>query len=240
MIYHHQRWLIDYITWPLRILSEDVVAKPDEPGEWSGIGGNVELIVLSGFLGSGKTTLLLRLSREFRAQGARVAIVVNEIGEIGIDNALLKRLDQNGWELGSGCICCTLAGDLVQTLREIREKFSPDKVILEPSGASQPDLILSALKCGGDELVGRLRWLALVDPLRLTELVSVLGPLMESYLHRADAVVITKADLASRTELAAARAWVKRLRPDIRCITADAANGSADAKASVRELLAWS
>ncbi|MCX7173865.1 MAG: cobalamin biosynthesis protein P47K [Proteobacteria bacterium] len=206
----------------------------------------MELIILSGFLGSGKTTLLLRLSQEFRSQGARVAIVVNEIGDIGIDNALLKRIDQNVWELVGGCICCTLASDLIQTLREIREKFCPDKVILEPSGASQPDMILSALECGGSELVGSLHWLALIDPLRLTELLAVLEPLMESYLRHADAAVITKGDLASTNELAAARAWVNRLRPDIRCITAgggDAdqlslASAAGQAKSSMRELLA--
>lgn len=197
----------------------------------------MDLVVLSGFLGSGKTTLLLQLARGLQARGQTVAIVVNEIGDIGIDNTLLRHLGGEVWELVGGCVCCTLAGSLAETLKEIAQKFAPDKVLLEPSGASQPDLVVQALACGGD-LVHDTRWIAVVDPLRLTELVAVIEPLLESQLACADVVVIAKADSASPEQMDSARRWVGSLRPDLRCIALGRCAGDA-VSAAQEELLSW-
>lgn len=175
----------------------------------------MELIGLLGFLGAGKTTALLDLARQASAQGKKVAIIVNEIGDIGIDDALLRRLGNNVWELVGGCICCTLSGELANTLRDIAERHDPDLVLLEPSGASHPDAIFEALKYAKDLPVGATHWLAIVDPVRLDMLVAVLGPLIESHLARADAVVIGKADVASAAQLQAARQWVASTRPGV-------------------------
>lgn len=199
----------------------------------------MRLIVLSGFLGSGKTTLLLRLARALRAGGARVAIVVNEIGDIGIDNTLLRHMGGAVWELVGGCICCTLGASLVSTLQEIQDRFAADHILLEPSGASQPELIAQTLAAGGSGFSSDWHWLAVVDPLRLTELVAVISPLLEAQLDRADAVVVTKADVASSEQLALARRWVASLRPDVPCL-ALGNRGAADAgeRTAEAELLA--
>lgn len=184
----------------------------------------MRLIVLTGFLGSGKTTAMLALARELHAGGAKVALLVNEIGEIGIDGALLRRLGANVWELAGGCVCCTLTAELTETLDEIRRSFAPDFMLLEPSGASQPETIGRALHAGAgirdgadfDLAVGG--WLALVDPLRLEELVAVLEPLMSAHIQCADAVLIPKADLATASQIDSAVRWVHGLRPELRCI----------------------
>ena len=88
----------------------------------------MHLLLLSGFLGSGKTSLLLPLSKAVVHSGYRVAIIVNEIGEIGIDNQVMRHLELNVWELVAGCICCTLSGDLIATLQNLDLDHAVDLV----------------------------------------------------------------------------------------------------------------
>jgi hypothetical protein len=106
----------------------------------------MHVLLLSGFLGSGKTTLILPLSKVVVQSGYRVAIIINEIGEIGIDNQVMRHLDLNVWELVAGCICCTLSGDLIATLQKLDLDHAPDLVIVEASGTADPKSILGALR----------------------------------------------------------------------------------------------
>jgi G3E family GTPase len=195
----------------------------------------MQLIVLTGFLGSGKTTALLSFARELSGSGAKVAIIVNEIGDIGIDNLLLKQLGANMWELLGGCICCTLVADLGTTLSKISADYAPDYVFLEPSGASNPGRIPDALQYSKDLQLSRISWLAIVDPLRLEELVTVLEPLMESHLRVADIAIITKKDEATPEQIEAARKWIASLRPELPCVAVDMK--SETGRASLRELI---
>jgi G3E family GTPase len=182
----------------------------------------MQLIVISGFLGSGKTTAMLSFARELAAKGRKVAIIVNEIGAIGIDNVLLKQIGANVWEILGGCICCTLAGELGSTLTRLAADFAPEVVLLEPSGASHPRTIESVLRYV--QGVSAMRWLAIIDPLRLEELVTVLEPLLESQVKAADAAIITKSDEATLEQLDAARNWALGLRPGLPCFIADMKN----------------
>lgn len=187
----------------------------------------MRLVVISGFLGSGKTTAMLSFVREAMLAGGKVAVIVNEIGEIGVDNVILKQAGANVWELLGGCICCTLAGSLGATLAMLAADHAPDIVFMEPSGASQPSSIRTALgRHGVAALVQETRWLAIIDPLRLEELVAVLEPLMESQIRNADAAIISKIDSASSTQLAASLAWISGLRPDLPCFLADMKNAA--------------
>ncbi len=97
------------------------------------------------FLVGQDNPLIIPLVNAVVKSGRRVAIIVNEIGEIGIDNQLMRKLDLNVWELIVGCICCTLTGDLVTTLQKLDTAHAPDLVIVEPSGAANPRNVLSAL-----------------------------------------------------------------------------------------------
>ena len=95
-------------------------------------------LVISGFLGSGKTTLVRCLLETAQAEGTRVAVVSNELGELGIDRALLGRGDEAFVELEGGCVCCELSNDLIDTLQMLREKVNPDRIIIETSGVALP------------------------------------------------------------------------------------------------------
>lgn len=180
----------------------------------------MRLIVISGFLGTGKTTAMLSFARELTQAGRKVALIVNEIGEIGIDNVVLQQAGANVWELLGGCICCTLAGSLATTLETMAAQYHPEIVLMEPSGASHPDAVKSGLRHVKQGAI-ELSWVTLVDPLRLEELVAVLEPLMESHVKAADAVIITKAAAATKAQLEAAGRWVAGLRPDAPCFCTD-------------------
>lgn len=84
----------------------------------------MRLLVFSGFLGSGKTTLIIALAKRLAAAGHRTCFVINEVGEIGIDQQVMRDGGLEVWEITAGCICCQLGSDLVATLHEISERLS--------------------------------------------------------------------------------------------------------------------
>jgi G3E family GTPase len=182
----------------------------------------MHLLLIAGFLGSGKTTLTINLARAAVAHGRRVAVLVNEIGEIGIDNQLMRQLELNVWELFGGCICCNLSGDLVSTLQKLDSSYNADLVILEPSGAAEPGNILHALPYYRGRPLESVKTLALLDPLRLAALYQVLTPLITKQVQGADWLVITKADVASAEEVAEARRIATELNPAARLVTLNA------------------
>ena len=161
----------------------------------------MRLLLFSGFLGSGKTTLVIRLAQFAVDLGKKVAILVNEIGEVGIDNQLMRQLDMNVWELLNGCICCTLSADLVSTLQQLDSDYSPDLVIIEPSGAANPKSILSALPYYKGKPLESMHTISILDPLRLEMLVEVMTPLIVSQIQHADLILVSKCDQAKSEEI---------------------------------------
>jgi G3E family GTPase len=161
----------------------------------------MNLLLFSGFLGSGKTTLVIKLAKYVVEQGKKVAILVNEIGEVGIDNQLMRQLDLNVWELLNGCICCTLSADLVSTLQQLDSDYAPDLVIIEPSGAADPKSILNALPYFKGTPFESMQTISVLDPLRLEILIEVVTPLIVSQIGHADLVLVTKCDQAKLEEI---------------------------------------
>ena len=185
----------------------------------------MHLLTISGFLGSGKTTLIIKLAKAATQKGLRAAILVNEVGEIGIDDQLLRQLDMNVYELLSGCICCTLAKDLPGTLQKLAEDYKPDLVMLEPSGVADLEKVLSALVYYRGEPLQSQRNITIVDPLRLQQLVSVLTPLITSQINNADILLINKIDVASEDELKSSENIVTDLNPPGKIFRTSVKNG---------------
>ena len=92
--------------------------------------------IFSGFLGAGKTTLIKKLIREAYA-GENVVLIENEFGEIGVDGGFLQDAGIRITEMNSGCICCSLVGDFAKALKEVAAKYSPDRILIEPSGVGK-------------------------------------------------------------------------------------------------------
>lgn len=178
----------------------------------------MQLLIISGFLGAGKTTLIIRLAKEAVAKKVKVAVIVNEVGEIGIDDMFMRQLDLNVWEMLGGCICCTLAADLGNTLDKLIEEYQPDLVLLEPSGAADLRAINEIITAYEDRSIFKTCKLTIVDPLRLPMLMEVITPLITSQIQSAEWILINREDVASSEDMENARQTVSHLNPEAKII----------------------
>ena len=197
----------------------------------------MHMLLFSGFLGSGKTSFIVPLSKAIVQSGRRVAIIVNEVGEIGIDNQLMRQLDLNVWELVAGCICCTLSGDLVATLQTLNSDYSLDLVVIEASGAADPNSILGVLRYYKGRALTSVRTVTVVDPLRLGMLIEVMTPLITSQIRHADLIIVSKTDLSTPDEVEFARRTAQEINPMARIVSA-AVRGHLEGEL-ISELLPW-
>ncbi len=154
----------------------------------------IPLHVLTGFLGSGKTTVLSELLREPR--GERIAVLVNEVGDLALDHHLMERVDEDVIALASGCVCCTIRSELSAALERVIA-LAPTRIVLETTGLADPAPILHALVTD-PRLASTLRIesvIAVVDAARIETLIDA-QPEVRRQLELADRVVLTKGDLA--------------------------------------------
>lgn len=181
-----------------------------------------KIFLVSGFLGSGKTTFIKALVEYFSATELKTALVINEMGEIGIDNRYMKRLGHNIWELFGGCICCTLAAGLVNTLEQLK-KYEPDVILIEPSGEAEPKITIDALINMGIDR-SDIKNFFLLDTTRLEMFMAVLQPLIFSSIDEADVILINKSELVDDSTVKEAYKIVQERRPDVLIIKTDKNN----------------
>jgi G3E family GTPase len=184
----------------------------------------MELIVISGFLGSGKTSILLTLAKAFIAQGRKVAIIENEVGKNGVDGEELKAEGLNVREIYSGCVCCSLRHDLIQTLLKLEREVQPDVVFLEPSGVAGPKQIQHCL-CGYGGEIDKQTFLVVADAERLPVIQDFSIPLVHDGLEIADLVAINKCDLVSVEQLEALEARMREVNPTVDLVRVSALEG---------------
>jgi G3E family GTPase len=169
--------------------------------------------VLTGYLGAGKTTLLNRILTE--NHGKRYAVIVNEFGEVGIDNDLIVNADEEIFEMNNGCICCTVRGDLIRILAGLmRRKGNFDGILVETTGLADPAPVAQTFFV--DEDVRRKTKLdAIVTVADAKHLMSEIGQAHEAQeqLAFADVVLLNKTDLVSGDELATVEARIRQINP---------------------------
>ena len=178
----------------------------------------MQVNLLFGFLGSGKTTLARRLLKEGGGE-RKMAVIVNEFGDVGIDGEILEGADIDMVELTSGCLCCTLKGPLVNAIEELNAKKDIDITIIEATGIAEPEEMIEMFS---DETfssrydVGPM--LTVVDVPKFTQLLEMLGPFYEAQIRNADVLVLNKIDLASADDLDTVRAAIVELNGDAELI----------------------
>ncbi|MYG40921.1 MAG: GTP-binding protein [Nitrospira sp. SB0677_bin_15] len=165
-------------------------------GDVPATGNSVPALVVSGFLGAGKTTLVRHLLEEAQEQGVRMAVVSNEFGELGIDQALLgNQAGQHYVELEGGCVCCKLSDEFVTTLQQIREEVHPDRVVVETSGVALPfDTLLNFWREPVSEWVGECLSAVVVNAEQVAEKRDLEGT-FEQQVSSADLLILNKLDL---------------------------------------------
>jgi len=175
--------------------------------------GKIPVTVLTGYLGAGKTTLLNRILSE--DHGRKFAVIVNEFGEIGIDNDLVVGADEEVFEMNNGCVCCTVRGDLVRIIEGLmKRKGKFDAIIVETTGLADPAPVAQTFFVDAD-VQGAARLDAVVTVADARWLADRLkdAPEAKNQIAFADVILLNKMDLVSTDELAEIEARIRAINP---------------------------
>lgn len=173
--------------------------------------------IISGFLGAGKTTLIKKLVAD-AFQGEKLVIIENEFGEIGIDGGFLKESGIQITEMNSGCICCSLVGDFGNALKDVLEKYSPDRVIIEPSGVGKLSDVIKAVKNIGDD-VKINSTAAVVDASKCKMYMKNYGEFYNNQIESAGTIILSRTQNISEEKLAKVLTMIKERNDEASVIT---------------------
>ena len=178
--------------------------------------------IISGFLGAGKTTLIKKLIKEALG-GEKVVLIENEFGEIGIDGGFLKEAGIEITEMNSGCICCTLVGDFGAALRDVITKYSPDRIIIEPSGVGKlSDVIKAVADVKKDfEDVELNSFITVADAGKTTMYMKNFGEFFNDQIENANTIVLSRTAKTTESKLEKAVAAIKEHNDKAVIITTD-------------------
>ena len=180
----------------------------------------MKIIVVGGFLGSGKTTVLVRLGTYYSSIGKSVGIIVNEVGEIGIDGDVISQYGLETKEITSGCICCSLKVSLRATLLLMIENYHPDVIIIESTGVAYPGAIrdeIMLMNLPVDYDMAPL--LTLFDGSRFKQILKEIKNFAAQQLAQAEVIAVSKTDLIDPSMLPIIEAAVQQINPKAEIMT---------------------
>ena len=175
--------------------------------------------IISGFLGAGKTTFIKKLLKEAIA-GEKVVLIENEFGEIGIDGGFLKDSGIEIREMNSGCICCSLVGDFGRSLNEVLTKYTPDRVIIEPSGVGKlSDVMKAVCDVAGEIDVVLNGSVTVVDAQKCKMYMMNFGEFFNNQIESAGTIVLSRTDVADADKVAQCVEMIREKNPKAAIVT---------------------
>ncbi|MBE7069347.1 MAG: GTP-binding protein [Ruminococcaceae bacterium] len=172
--------------------------------------------IFSGFLGAGKTTLIKKLIAD-GYNGAKLVLIENEFGQIGIDGGFLKESGIQITEMNSGCICCSLVGDFGTALQEVIEKFSPDRILIEPSGVGKlSDVVAAVKRVEGTEICGTV---TVIDASKCRIYLKNFKEFYENQIKYAGTIILSRTGNISQEKLDQAIELIRAINDHSQIIT---------------------
>ena len=176
--------------------------------------------IVSGFLGAGKTTLIKKMVKE-AYQGEKLVLIENEFGEISIDGGFLKDAGIQISEMSSGCICCSLVGDFGKALREVKEQFQPDRILIEPSGVGKlSDVIVAVENTVADIPDMKLNsFVTVADAGKVKVYMKNFGEFYNNQIEAAGTIILSRTQKLTQEKLEAAVAPLREKNPTAAILT---------------------
>ena len=176
--------------------------------------------IFSGFLGAGKTTLIKKLIAEAYS-GEKLVLIENEFGEINIDGGFLKESGIEISEMSAGCICCSLVGDFGKALREVKEQFQPDRILIEPSGVGKlSDVIVAVENTVADIPDMKLNsFVTVADAGKVKVYMKNFGEFYNNQIESAGTIILSRTQKLTQEKLEAAAALLREKNPTAAILT---------------------
>ena len=174
----------------------------------------VKISQIAGFLGSGKTTALMKIVDELMARGNKVAIVVNDVGDISVDAKFVEAHGLKVKEISGGCICCQIAGSFAETIAKLYDNYHPEIVIVEPSGVAIPWGLKRAAEYSEaktDVQITHAPVITLVDSTRIEMLIRAVRRLVETQIREADVCFVNKVDSATPEQIEKTENFIREI-----------------------------
>ncbi len=177
--------------------------------------------IISGFLGAGKTTLIKKIISEGYV-GEKIVLIENEFGEIGIDGGFLKDAGIEINEMNSGCICCSLVGDFETALKDVVSKYSPDRIIIEPSGVGKLSDVIKAVEAvTASSDLSLNAYVTVVDTLKCKMYMKNFGEFFNNQIENAKTIILSRTANQSQDKLEATVALIREHNVEANIITTD-------------------
>ena len=166
--------------------------------------------IISGFLGAGKTTLIKKLLEE-AYKGEKIVLIENEFGEISIDGGFLQGTGVQISEMSSGCICCSLVGDFGEALKDVQAKFSPDRIVIEPSGVGKLSDVIRAVEdiAAEDREIVLNSFITVADASKCKVYMKNFGEFFNNQVEHAGCIILSRTGRLSEEKIAAAVALLR-------------------------------
>ncbi len=188
----------------------------------------MKIAQIAGFLGSGKTTALMKIVDELVRRKHKIAIVVNDVGDISVDARFIEAHGLKAKEISGGCICCQIAGSFAETLAKLHDSFDPNIVIVEPSGVAIPWGLKRAAEYSEaktEVVIEHAPVITLVDSTRIEVLMKAVKRLVETQIREADICFVNKVDAATPEQIKMTEELIREMNPTAKILHMSATSG---------------